>query len=307
MTSSGLSLVTGAGGFIGRRLVAMLRDRGRAVVGWTRSDCDLDEALAVMRGVGELAPATIYHLAAMKAAPEATDWTVAAREVEMLDHLASAMPDGARLIHTGTMSEYGRSGTHAEDDWRRPTSLYGFAKAAATDRAIALASTGTCDVRVARLFGVYGPGEGPARLVPHLVASLLRGEPVALRDPLQVRDLMHVDDICDRLIALADAALPPAPVVNFGTGVGVEIGRVARSVADHLGADPALLRFNALPPRAIDDPRLIADVTRLRAIGPVPTQYWAPFAGPARSYVDDLRSVIEDTARTGLAQNASRI
>lgn len=296
MTSPGRALVTGANGFIGRRLVAALARRGNEIVGWTRAMGDLRDGSAVARALTDLRPTTIYHLAAGNAALTEADWTVPADEVRMLANLAEAMPDGARLIHTGSVAEYGRSGTLDERDPCRPRSVYGFAKAAASDHALALVATRGLDIRVARLFGVFGPGEADRRLVPHLVSHLSAGRPVPLGDGGQVRDFIHVDDVCDRLIALADITSPPVRLLNIGTGVGVTVRQACETVAALLGADPALLRFGALPRRPIDEDVLIARTDRLAALGPVPAQHWFTDDGKVADYVGALRDTCTDGA-----------
>lgn len=290
MTSPQTIVVTGAAGFIGRRLVARLTHARHDVIAWTRASGDLRDSQAVRSGLAGLNPGVIFHLAASDAASAEGDWTAPAAETAMVQSLADALPSGARLICTGSMSEHGYGGTLDEDDPRRSRSLYGFAKAAATDRAVALAAAGVADIRVARLFGVYGPGEGPTRLLPHLVSNLAAGRVTPLGDEARVRDFVHVDDVCALLIRLADVGRPPHPVVNIGTGVGVTIEHVCRRVADWLGADPALLRFGEFANRAIDEDVLIARTRRLAELGPVPAQHWLADTGPARDYVMELAS-----------------
>ncbi|MBM3465719.1 MAG: NAD-dependent epimerase/dehydratase family protein, partial [Armatimonadetes bacterium] len=116
-----------------------------------------------------------------------------------------------------------------------------------------------------RLFGVYGPGEADGRLFPHLVRALSEGVPVPLSDGRQVRDFIHVDDVCEGLLRLAEIDAPRV-LVNLGTGSGVRIRDAAAWTADALGADRALLRFGAAPRSPGDENRLVADVTRLRAL-----------------------------------------
>jgi nucleoside-diphosphate-sugar epimerase len=286
----GVSLVTGAAGFVGKRLLAMLADRQMSTVAWDRRTIDLGDRQAVTAKLRELRPARIYHLASGKASVTDSDWTVPAAEAQMLTNIAYAAPSGCRIIYTGSVSEYGYSGTHRESDPRFPRSSYGFGKAIASDLAVSLSAQGIADIRVARLFNVYGPGEGPQRLVPHLVAHLLARRQVPLRSQNQTRDYVHVDDVCARLVDLAERPASPAPAVNIGTGIGVPLRMICEKVAVTLGRSTSLLTFDALPPRAIDDDFLVADTTLARAIGPVPQQHWAKGAGPAVDYIDSLRS-----------------
>jgi nucleoside-diphosphate-sugar epimerase len=163
------------------------------------------------------------------------------------------------------------------------------AKYAATNRAQALAGAGRA-VRVARLFGVYGPGEAPQRLIPGLVSQLVRSEPAKLSDGLQVRDFVHVDDVCEALWALASTPLERLPaLVNVGTGRGVSVAEVCRSVASVLDADPALLRFGAIERRHVDEEDLVARVDLLeRTTGLTLPQH---AIGPGAKFVDYVRAL----------------
>lgn len=261
---SGTILVTGAGGFIGGRLVTWLRQRSQSVTQWTRATVDLENRDAVDAAMDVLRPDIVFHLAAISARVDDTDWRLIAREVEMLDWVARSMPQTARLVYCGSMAEIGHSGVHDEQVWCRPNTLYGEAKFAGTNRSLALAQQGY-SIRVARLFGVYGPGEGGSRLIPSIVAKLVRGQSVELSDGQQVRDFVHVDDVCAALWALAtspDRCLPA--LVNIGTGQGLKVEAVCRLVTKVIGADSGRLLFGALPRRHVDEEQLVANVELLR-------------------------------------------
>lgn len=273
-------LVTGAGGFIGRRMLAWLQERSTPVVGWKRADVDLEDRAAVGEAMAALDPGIVFHLAAIPARADDTDWHLIARETAMLDALTEALPKDAVLVYCGSMAEIGHAGVHDETVSCQPRTLYGMAKYAATNRALALAGMGR-NVRVARLFGVYGPGEGPQRLIPGLVSRLARSEPAALSDGVQVRDFVHVDDVCAALWAIASARDPGVPALfNVGTGEGLSVADVCRAVADAMGADRSLLHFGAIERRYVDEAELVARTDLLRrsvglslpqhAIGPQP-------------------------------------
>jgi nucleoside-diphosphate-sugar epimerase len=282
VTREGTILVTGAGGFVGRHLVHWLRELGREVVAWTRSDADLLDSESVRAGLAEVRPASIFHLAAGPARGVDEPWTAARAEVAMLDNVIAAMDRGCRLIHTGSVAEYGYAGRFDELAPRRPSTCYGFGKAAATDRALAARLVHGLDIRVARLFGVYGPGEAPQRLLPHLISLLSRGSKVPLSDGTQVRDFVHVADVCEALLAIAETDSMEIPVVNVGTGIGLTVRTVCESVADILGADRGLLEFGAVPRRSVDEDVLVADPSRLARIARVPPQRWS-----ARALAED--------------------
>lgn len=272
-------LVTGAGGFIGRRLVGTLARGAADVTGWTRQDVDLLDSAAVAAAMAALRPATIFHLAsAGVGAARAYDPRVIAEDTAMTGALLAAAPRGSRLVVTGSMAEYGRGGRHREEDRCDPTTAYAIARLAAGSLARAYAERHGLAVTVARLYGVYGPGEAPQRLFPHLIESLSAGRPIALSDGLQRRDFIHVDDACRALIAIA--AAPPGgcpPLVNVGTGRAVRVRDAAEWIADAIGAPRALLQFGARQRSPGDEDLLEADVTRLAALlGAAPPQRLEP-------------------------------
>ncbi len=271
-------LVTGAGGFIGRRLMARLQAGGHEAFGWTRGHGDLADREGVAIRLADLRPSHIIHLAAVMRPAVPDGFQVVAAECRMLTNLLSAMPQECRLIYAGSMAEYGYSGTFAEEAPCFPRTAYGMAKHAGTGLALAARVIHGRDVRVARLFGVYGPGEAASRLLPHVASRLARGLPVPLSDGLQRRDFIHVDDVCTALLAMAEAEHLPLPLINIGTGQGVSVRAVCETIAEVLGADPALLDFGALPRRAVDEDCLIADPARLRQVVAISPQRWASVA-----------------------------
>ena len=261
-----------------------LEGRSVPVTGWTRADVDLEDRAAVAGAMSALNPGIVLHLAAIPARAADSDWRLMARETAMLDSLAEALPPDALLIHCSSMAEIGISGTHDERVWCRPRTLYGMAKYAATNRALALAGAGRA-VRVARLFGVYGPGEGAQRLIPGLVSQLARSEPAKLSDGRQIRDFVHVDDVCVALWAMASAPVASLPgLINIGTGHGLSVAAVARAVAATLGADPALLQFGAIGRRHVDEAELVANVRLLQETTGLALPQHAD--GPAPRFVD---------------------
>ena len=283
----GKCLVTGASGFIGRRLLGKGNETGLDIVGWSRAEVDLCDPVAVRAEVMALAPDTVIHLAATPPARFGDGWSNVAREVSMLSYLAAAMPDRSRLIVAGSMAEYGYSGTHAEHDLRLPNTAYGLAKMACSDHALALAASDR-DIVVARLFGVYGVGEASARLLPTVVDRLKRNLPVPLSDGEQIRDFVHVDDICACLLEIG-SLVDAADVLNVGTGHGLSVRDVCLRIADFLGADHDLLEFGAISRRHVDENMLVAD-TRLmqQQLGHVPPQR---FFGNL-DFIDDFSTTI---------------
>jgi nucleoside-diphosphate-sugar epimerase len=252
-------VVTGAEGFVGARMVKRLESVGARVRAWSRrtSDpkrrVDLEDRASLSRAVLDEPPEVVFHLAAVGVAHEqAHDASVIGRNVAMASNLIAALSDRGHhpvLVVAGSMAEYGApEGPCREDARCTPQTAYGIAKLAASLFALSYGPRRGLPTRVGRLFGLYGPGEAPSRLLPSLVAHLSRDAAVELSDGRQRRDFVHVDDACDALARLASAstaAEPSALLVNVGTGVALSVAEVASWVADALGRPRSLLRFGA--------------------------------------------------------------
>jgi nucleoside-diphosphate-sugar epimerase len=281
-------VVTGAGGFIGKRLVQLLQETGHTCLAWTRQTGDLCDSAVVRKVVDGFRPGLIFHLAASAPGSDDVNWRVAANEVLMYSNLLVSSQPACKVIVAGSMSEFGRSGTFSEASFCEPDSAYGFAKNSVVNAALASRTVLGRDVRVARLFGVYGPGENSSRLVPYLVRELLAHRPVKLRDPRQLRDFIHVDDVCRVLLALAATDDPQFDVINVGTGQGVTLQNVCFAVADIIGRKKSLLQFNTLAMRSIDKSELVADTRKLSCLMDVPKQHW-PIGPVVKAYVESLQ------------------
>lgn len=280
MSTDGPVLVAGAAGFVGRRLLASLRDAGVDVQALVRPGgselpaearpdavraVDLRDEAATVDAVRDLAPSMILNLARTGHAgdPESQ----AADHLSTLTHLlgAAAAAGSARFIQLGSPLEYGpHPSPVAEDAPLRPTTPYGTAKAAAS--ALALASDDPKGMRtvVLRPFCVYGPGDRPDRLIPTAVRAALRGHELPLTPPGIGRDWVHVDDVA-RGCVLALGGGADGEAVNLGSGEIATNEQVVAHVSEGLGL-PIHTAHTTLMPRPWDSAGLAASVAKARAL-----------------------------------------
>jgi nucleoside-diphosphate-sugar epimerase len=276
-------LLSGASGFIGSRAIDPLLAAGYEVhaLGRRPGDCtevswhtvDLLDDPATAAVVRRIGADHLLHFAwytehgSFWSSPENLAWVAASLRLLRAFHEAG----GRRAVMAGTCAEYDwsdaggpcRELSDASGAATReaPATLYGTAKLATRMVAEAYAREVGLSLAWGRIFLLYGPGEDERRLVPQVARALLAGAEAPTSDGTQTRDLMHVEDVARAFVALlASAAEGP---VNVASGEGVEIARVLALLGEATGR-PELLRLGALPRRAGEPERLVADAGRLR-------------------------------------------
>jgi nucleoside-diphosphate-sugar epimerase len=282
-------VVTGAGGFIGSRVVERLLEDGHDVVALDRSATAfgrlerwggrvarvaLDLETQPTRPFFETArPDAVVHLAWYADPVDYLTSTANLRSVTATLALVEAvLAVGCRkLVMTGTGVEYAaRDRLVTEADPADPQTLYASCKHATWLVSRALAAAAGAELSWARIFHLHGPGEDARRLIPWVARELTEGRAVGLTDGTQVRDHLHVDDVASGLTALL--APGAAGIYNVSSGEPVPLRRVLETVGRLVGRGD-LLQFGARPHRPGEQMFLAGDSARLRGLG------WAPRFG----------------------------
>lgn len=178
-------LLTGANGFLGRRLQEGLSGAWR-VVGASRTASgpdtavlDLGDPASIARVFDTVRPAAVVHAGAVADPDEAERDPARARVINADATRALArLCGGARvkLVHLSTDLVFdGEKGDYDEDDAPNPLSVYGRTKLDAEAAALTLAP-GAVALRVSSCYG--RPMGGRTCFVDHLVAALKAGKPL---------------------------------------------------------------------------------------------------------------------------------
>ncbi len=208
---SGPVLVTGAGGYLGGRVIGQLRANGIESLGLARgggSDlaCDLLDAAGLRDVVDRTVPRVVVHCAAAvpRNAAGYDDAEAGTDSVRMVQNLIDAGVTNIVFASSMTVYRPGQRGPLREDR-ADPQSAYGRAKFEAE---ALLASANGCSAVALRLPGLFGP---PRRkgLVYALCEAIRKGRTPTLPAQPLMWSAMHVDDAASTMVRAA--LRPPGP------------------------------------------------------------------------------------------------
>ena len=294
-------LVTGADGFVGRRLVRALvarshevvaacRPGGPAPVEWLGADAGRVRCVALELASTDPVPLgpeplhAVAHLAAVSSGSAARDdpayaWEVnAVGTVRLLTTLADRRRDRGEnpvvlLVSSGEVYGMGEPRPRRETDPVAPIAPYATTKAAAELAGLEHWRRTGLHVVIARPFPHTGAGQAPGFVVPGFVARLRearrRGVRTVTTGNLEpVRDLLDVRDVVAAYLGLLERGAA-GEIYNVARGEGLSIGELFERLASLLGldavpqVDPGLLRTGDIP-HLVGDPSKLARATGWR-------------------------------------------
>jgi nucleoside-diphosphate-sugar epimerase len=271
---TGITLLTGATGFVGSQVLRALGEKGvqvRAVVREGKqiqlATSEFVEAVVTTSDLfGESADwwasvcedvDTVIHVAWYA---EPGKYLQAAQNLDCLRGTLQ-MAQGAaqakvkRFVGIGTCFEYDLTGGMLSVNTPlQPLTPYAGAKAAAFMSLSQWLPHQDVEFAWCRLFYLHGEGEDARRLVPYLRTKLAAGEPVELTKGDQIRDFLDVRE-AGRLIANTAIGHETGPI-NICTGTPITVRQLAEKIADEYGRRD-LLRFGARPDNLIDPPCVV--------------------------------------------------
>ncbi|MGA3037333.1 MAG: GDP-mannose 4,6-dehydratase [Vulcanimicrobiaceae bacterium] len=296
-------LVTGGSGFVGRRLVAALRERGDDVVSAAPSQgddqhlpLDLTDSDNVRAVVEMVQPDVVYHLAAQSFVPASIEDPLTTYRVNvdgtafLLEALRELKP---RLLFVSSAEVYGR---RPQEDMPlretlppRPANPYAASKAAGEALVLGWHHAYGIDAVISRAFNHIGAGQDHRFAVPAFAQRLARiagGQEGVLNvgNVESERDFLDVRDVVAAYIALADRGVG-GEIYNVCSGQAVKMREVLRRLVNIAGVpveireDPELMRASGEVLRSVGDPSKLKRTTG-----------WSPRI----SLADSLREVYEE-------------
>jgi GDP-L-fucose synthase len=295
--------VTGGGGFLGRRVVACLSERGYEDIHVVRrSDYDLVKGSDVERLYRDEKPQVVIHLAAVVGGIGANRENPGRYFYENL-MMGVQLIEGARLhgvekfVQVGTICAYPKFTPvpFKEDDlWNgypeETNAPYGIAKKALLVQAQAYRDQYGLNAIYLLPVNLYGPGDNFDPNTSHVIPALIkkfvdareRGERSVevWGTGSATREFLYVDDAAEGIVRATEGYDGREPV-NLGSGQEISIRELAELIAAETGFVGEIV-WNTTKPDG--QPRRALDVTRAEEL----------FGFRARvEFIEGLRSTIE--------------
>jgi nucleoside-diphosphate-sugar epimerase len=223
-------LVTGALGFTGKYVCALLHARGIEVVPLPE-EVDLRRRAETVLAVQEVRPTHVIHLAAISYVahdqPDEFYEINALGTLHLLEALRGLPQPVERVVLASSANVYGQVERLPilEDTPTMPQNHYAASKIAL--EAIARVYQPELPITVLRPFNYTGPGQSSQFLVPKLVSHFKeRASSVRLGNVEVSRDFSDVRDIARVYASLLDCRVESGTTVNFCAGVSHSIRQI---------------------------------------------------------------------------------
>ncbi len=252
------ALVTGADGFVGRHLVAHLRDCGDDVRGVDREH-DVTDASSVRAIVAEAQPDVIYHLAALTQVGASFENAVGFTRVNVLGtkNVVDAAWDlvpGATTVLISSADVYGV--VRPEDlplveTFRvAPANPYASSKVEAEHVAHDAVRERAQRIVVARPFNHVGPGQSTSFVIPAIVNRLLEAldngdDHIAVGDLSTRRDFSDVRDVV-RAYRMLGRLGASGEVYHIASGRDVQLADIATQLIAQIAPNVRLVTDQSL-------------------------------------------------------------
>jgi len=326
-------LVTGASGFVGGYLCEHLISQGDLVVGisvsgrWPAHLAHLNRSVRIepynlietdeadlTQLLKRKQPEAIYHLAAQSNPhgsfkdPRGTWALNLGGTLNLLEAVkAAALQPSPRIILVSSGVAYGNPPPEyipvREDCPVRPNNPYAASKAAADLLGIQHVLAFAADVVIVRPFNHAGPRQSPTYVLAALTRQVAEVEAerkscVEVGNLDVIRDFTDVRDIVRAYRLLAQDG-KSGEIYNLGTGQGTRLSD-ALTYLTSLSRQLVQVRVDPLRVRPIDQPLLVADVTKLRA-----ATGWAPTFTIEQTLADMLQCDRQELANTHFGHPSS--
>jgi UDP-glucose 4-epimerase len=262
-------LVTGGGGYLGRRLIPLLLRAGRASL-LDRSEGFRPEGASFMKGdirdpsIDLSGFDVVFHLAAMSLPSMVEKDRDAAWDVNVNGtmNICRRLSKGQRLVFMSSSHVYDKSlaAPHGEGELPGPSNFYGLTKLVGEQVVRFHSRQQGFSHAILRLFNSYSADQPKGLIIGDVTEKYRSGGTVEISNPEAVLDMVHADDAVK---VIAGAASFDEGTYNVCSGHPVTVGEIYRRVKERVGAAAAQKEV------VVSDKgyRMLGDNSKVRALG----------------------------------------
>lgn len=261
-------LVTGGSGFIGKKLIDLLREKGEFEVFGANAEetMDVTDPCSVQDVLEKIKPDFIVHLAALTFVPNNNPITFYAVNTIGTENLLKAVVDldvaKSGILCFSTAGVYGiqEAKLLSESLTPKPVNHYSMSKHCMEH--IVNKYRSFRNITVVRPFNILGSGQNINFLVPKIVnAFAQKDEIIELGNLDSVRDFISADDCCDIIYKLINKPIGNE-VINICTGIGYSVYQVFQLLCEISGHQMEI-KQNIQFIRNDDIPQMVGDPEKL--------------------------------------------
>ena len=241
-------LITGASGFIGKRLIqSLLYNPKYEVFALSRSEVDIKEITVIKCDIlDEIKLQDIFqryqfecvvHLAAITAHSEIVDNKQKTFETNLIGTINllknfNLYCRDSQFIYASTGKVYGKTNEMpiSEKAITNPTNILGKTKRI-TEEVIDLYATPYNKYLICRIFNIYGEHQKRNFVVPTIIDQL-KQEYITLGNLRDLRDYLYIDDLISAIRACISKTncFAPVDIVNIGSGIPACVSDILHEV-----------------------------------------------------------------------------
>jgi nucleoside-diphosphate-sugar epimerase len=236
---------------------------------------DIRDRAALLPILSEFRPDLIFHLASglRDDPPHHLFGTSAEGSINFLESIHEAALNPRSIVIGSSGSVYGLS-LHlpiTEESPCEPRDFYAVSKLAQEHVSRILARERQLPVIVARIFNIVGPGQDERHVAGRFGAQIAAIAAGASKPRLHIgelsttRDFIDVRDVARALVVLARRGVPGS-IYNVASGIEMPVLEILEGLIRAANLHD-ILKTETTYSRASDIPRVVADITRLRAAG----------------------------------------
>ena len=216
-------IITGANGFIGKRLTASLGDNYEIIYCDKTNDKNITQETYFEGVKGKY----VIHLAGLtRNASEREFFRV---NVEgSLNVLEFCRKNKTKIIFPSSAAVYGNTKDKiSENHPVNPGSFYGVTKLMCENLCRFYNNKYHIPITILRIFNTYGPDQKTGFLIPDII-SQLENDKMTLGNPFPKRDFVYIDDVARGIVKSLD--LDGFEIINIGTGECYSVREIAEMI-----------------------------------------------------------------------------